>query len=230
MLSLLEMAYGSPARAHVALHLALEDAGRKEPPATGHEIIAFVRAHLVATLTDQVGPRVTVALLEELVKRLGADRGTDSGSFPPNTLPPTSAPRATGRGLPGARPPPDAAADVRVLLVDADRVGRTHLARALLRGRCEVTVVDSVAELANAIASGEQLDVALIDVAHPAYSGILAALVLARPDIAVVARSAEAGKTLTGLTNSGVSRLDVRPRDATAEDLVYSVRRVAGAE
>jgi hypothetical protein len=224
MLSLLEMAYGSAPPAHAALQQALEEAGRDEPPASALEIVAFVRACLVATLTEQVGPRVTVALLDELVKRLG---GTPSQSF---SVPPASVPRAIRPTSSASRSARPASAEVGVVLVDGDRVGRTHVARALVRGRCVVTVVDTVDELAMAIANGDSVEVALVDAMHPALGAIITALILARPDVAVVARSPDAGRTLTWLMNLGVSRLDVRPRETTIEDLVASVRRVARAE
>jgi hypothetical protein len=221
LVALLEMAYGSAAYAEAAIAHALSLAGRDELPAAAGDVVAFARAHLTATLAAEVGPRLTMALLDDLVARL-EPATADATSLPPVSMP---RPVARVRLAPASRP--RVVARPRVVLVDADRVGRTALARAMVRADWEVTVVESVGDLVAMLASGDPVDAAIVDAQHPSAHTIVEALAAERPGVTVVARSADAARARTLLTSLGLARHDVRSRDAPPEELIEAVRRAA---
>lgn len=221
LVSLLEMAYGSATPALAAVEVGLSLAGRDDLPPTGPEVLAFVRAHMVAKLTDDIGPRLTMALLDDLVARL--DPTAASPAAHP-TVPPASMPRPIGRPA-SAVVTRREATRLNVLLVDGDRVGRTAVARALLRAKWQVTVVESPDDLRDALASGEPVDAAIVDAQHPAAQAIVQALAAERRQVTVVARSSDAVRARELLVQLGIVRWDVRSRDAPAEELIEAVRR-----
>jgi hypothetical protein len=218
------MAYGGVDDARAALAEALALAGRDELPTSGSELVAFVRAHLLESLTEHIGPRLTMALLDDLAAQL------DPSGIPPppdSEAPPSSVPRPVARMImhPGSAPRVTGLR-LGVLLVDADRVGRTTLARALLRAQSNVTLIDTVPDLVAVINADEVVDVMLLDVAHPAAKAIVELLVRSRPDAAVVARGGNLTTTRAFLTDLGVTKLDVRSREAPAEELIDALKRV----
>lgn len=220
LVSLLEMAYGSVTPALAAVEVGLALAGRDELPLTGPEVLAFVRAHMVAKLTDDIGPRLTMALLDDLVARL--DPTAASPAHP--TVPPSSMPRPIAHGA-SAVVPRREATRLHVLLVDGDRVGRTAVARALLRAKWQVTVVEGEDDLRDALASGEPVDAAIVDAQHPSAQAIVQALAAERRQVTVVARTSDATRARELLAHLGIARWDVRSRDAPAEELIEAVRR-----
>jgi CheY-like chemotaxis protein len=218
------MAYGGADGARAAVAEALALAGRDELPTSGSELVAFVRAHLLASLTEQVGPRLTMALLDDLAGQL------DPSGIPPppdSQAPPSSVPRPVARIAmhPGSAPRVRGL-QLGVLLVDADRVGRTTLARSLLRAQSNVTLVDTLADLVAVINADEVVDAVLLDISHPAAQAIVELLVRSRPEAAVVARGGDPVRTRAFLTQLGVTKLDVRSREAPAEELIDALKRV----
>jgi CheY-like chemotaxis protein len=206
------MAYGGVDGARAAVAQALALAGREELPTSGSELVAFVRAHLLESLTEQVGPRLTMALLDDLAGQL------DPTTVPPppdSQAPPSSVPRPVARiAMHPVSAPRVRGLRLGVLLVDADRVGRTTLARALLRADSNVTLVDTVADLVAVINADEVVDALLLDIAHPAAQAIVE-----------VARGGDVARTRAFLTQLGVAKLDVRSRDAPAEELIDALKR-----
>lgn len=223
--SLLEMAYGSVDAANAAVSQALALAGRDELPTSGIELVAFVRAHLLDSLTEQIGPRLTMALLDDLAMQLDP---TAFVPLPEPEPPPSSVPRPVARIAmhPGSSPRVRGL-QLGVLLVDSDRVGRTTLARALLRAQSNVTLVDSVADLVAVINAEEVVDVMLLDASHPAAEAIVEVLVRSRPGAAVVARGGDLARTRAFLAHMGVAKFDVRSREAPAEELIDAMKRAA---
>lgn len=241
LVSLLEMAFGDVPAAHAAVASALAAAGREELPVGSAELVAFVRAHLLTLLSEQIGPRLTMALVDDLMLRIEPPGAAESGGGSEDSSPPSSVPRPIARIA--ARPASSSSsalapssssvqpssrvrkAALGVLLVDGDRVGRTSVARALLRAQWDVTVVDTAEDLAAALDSGDPVDVALVDAAHPIAQSLVEALARTRPDTVVVARSSDAIRTRAQLTELGLERFDVRSREAPAEELIDAIKR-----
>jgi hypothetical protein len=220
LLSLLQLACGSHEGALDVLGRALARARLETLPGSASEIVAFVRQHVLRVLSDDIGPRLAAALGEDLVAALDEQLPTAERI----TIPPASASRV----LQGREERPRralASSPLGVALVDADRVGRTTLARALVRERWNVTLVESEADAADA----GPLDVALLDGAHPAAQTILESLVRARPGLAVVVRSHDAAKTRARLGLLAVGRVEVTVAEASPEDLVKAIHRATGA-
>jgi hypothetical protein len=219
LVSMLEMALGAPEAVQSVLSHALVLAGRDDLPVTGAEIVAFVRGHLLTPLSDALGPRLTMALVDDLAAQLDPSSSSNEPSIPPSSMPRPVVRRAEMRS--SAR----ALARLGVILVDPDRVGRAGLARAMLRARWDVTVVDSLADLKTMRESGDPVDAAVVDAAHPVAQAIVEALAREHPEVIVVARSADAIRTRALLSHLGLTRFDVRSHDAPAEELIDAVKR-----
>jgi hypothetical protein len=220
LLSLLQLACGSSASALDVLDRALLVAGRADLPGTASGLVTFVRAHLMGVLSDEIGPRLTVALVDDLVAELGDPEGAPKDP----TLPPASAARPVPRIEP--RVSRRAERGLRVALIDADRVERAALARALLRERWDLTVIDTEQDVAPSLAAGT-VDVAVVDAVHPAALGIVESLLRRVPELAVVVRSADAARARVDLGRLGVARVEICSAQAVPEDLIHAVRRAA---
>jgi hypothetical protein len=165
-------------------------------------------------LSEDIGPRLAGALGEDLVAALNEQLPTPERI----TIPPAS----LSRSLRGSdRPRAPSGSPLAVALVDADCVGRTALARALVRERWNVTLVDSEGDAANP----DPFDVALVDAAHPAAKAILESLARTRPGLAVVVRTKDAAKTRAHVSLLAVGRVVVTADEASLEDLVKAVRQ-----
>jgi len=229
LLQLLEMACGATEPALEAIRQAMVLAGREDLPLTGPEIVAFVRAHIVTPLTDQIGPRLTMAMLDDLVEKLGVEDADASGEAQVSVPPPASMPRPIARLRPRPGSSPRVKPRLSVVLVDADRVGRSGVARALLRAKWDVTAVDSAAEMASTLDAGEPVDLLLVDAHHAELETILAAVVSARPNVAVVIRSWDAARSRALLAAHRIERCEVRSHDAPTEELLEAARRALDA-
>jgi hypothetical protein len=214
LLALLETAYGSTPEAHGALDRALRQASLSEVPASAPELLSFVRAGLLPILSEELGPRLTMTVLGEFI----AEHEIRTGVRPQR--PTSSTPPA---------PPRSSRCQLRVLLVDSDRIARPTLARALLREGCQVTAVDSLEELGVVARTSEEVDVAILDGRHPAKLLLMEVIVERFPGAALVVRSAGEAATRALLGALGVTRFDVLPADAPAEALVGAVLKRNGA-
>jgi CheY-like chemotaxis protein len=207
LLARLETAYGSAADALAAIERALLRSNRTEVPASVPEILAFVRTGLLRVLSDDLGPRLTMTLLEDFIAEHEIRSGVTAKESGPR-------PR-----VPKPRP-------MRVLLVDADRVNRTTLARGLARERCLVTIAATLEELGEIARSGEEIDAAVVDARHPARMLIIEMIVDRFPDVAIVVRSAAEEATGAMLHALGVPRFEVVPVDVPPEAVAAAVLRV----
>jgi hypothetical protein len=224
--SLLELAAGSPRSARAVLDRALADAGRDELPVSARDVVAFVRAHVLGVLTEEIGPRLTMALVDDLVAQLQLEAGGVLGADSEPSIPPASVPRPVRPvGARLSRPVRRHVGPLRVALVDADRVGRTAVARALLRERWDVTVVDELAAVGPAMEAVTAFDAVLVDTLHPAALAIVEALLRASPGAAVVVRSADTSRDRAMVAGIGVGRFELRSSEAPAEELVEAVKR-----
>jgi hypothetical protein len=220
LLSLLELACGERGAAHEALERALASGGRRSLPDEPAEALAFVRAHLLGPLSAEVGPRLTLALVDELVVRLGIPSSALSA-------PPASVSRPVARVALRSRPVPTSHARGSVLVLDADRVGRASLARALMRARYGVTVVDTVEEVRDALEVGDLPPVAIVDMLHDGAEEILQAVAEAAPHVALVLRVVAAAAPPAAVDGVPEDRLTVCSRDAPSEELIEAVRRAS---
>ena len=224
LFELLELSLGSPLVVEAAVAHALAQAGRAELPADGAELLGFVRAHLVAILTSELGPRLTITLLDDLATRLDPGPADAISEVRAATAPPFSGPRPAGEHPTSSRPSGQLGV-LGVLLIDPNRVARTALARALLRARWNVTVVDTHAELLLVLDAGEHFAVALVDTRHPEAMELLGTLAVRHPGVSVVARTYDPAHLRGALEKLGVTRFDLRSADAPAEELVDAIRR-----
>lgn len=233
LLQLLDLSLGNPTVARAAVAHALGLAGRDELPTSPTELLGFVRAHLVSILTNELGPRLTMALLDDLEAKLDPApvdsqvRALRQGA-PASSIPPSSTRREIAKldFRPNATPLPSAL--LGVLVIDPDRINRPVLARALLRARWSVTMVDSPAELAVAFASGEKFGVALVRMDHPHADPMVSELTARFPSLVVVARCAETTQAHARLAAMRVAKFEVRSSDAPPEELVDAIRRILG--
>jgi len=203
--TLLASAYGSTEDAQAALDRALADGDRTELPTSGPELLAFVRAHLLPILSADIGARLTMALLDDFVAKHEVRSGVRGKE-------PTVARRAA---------PETGAANV--ILVDPDRVGRPAVARALLRAGFHVTAIDSTRQLEELSAAGEKVDVAIVDVLHPARLALLEGIVERFPEARLVVRSDSGEGTRDLLQGLGAARFDILPRHTPVRVLVTAV-------
>jgi hypothetical protein len=221
---LLEAAYGSAEGARAAVERALHIAKRAAFPPSVPELLTFVRAGLLPVLSEDLGPRLAMTVLDDFIAKQEIRSGVrtkEATSTPP---------RGTPVGRISVRP--RGAVEprrLRVLLVDADRVGRSALARALVRESCQVTAVGSLDELGQFVRSGEDLDVAVIDDRHPSRLLAMETVVDRFPGVSLVVRSAGEGATRTLIGALGVARFAVLPGHASSEELVEAVLEVAPA-
>jgi ActR/RegA family two-component response regulator len=216
--ALLEAAYGAAEDARTAIERALHQSSRAEFPTTVAEILVFVRTGLLPVLTEDLGPRLTMTVVEDFITA----HEIRSGVRKKESAAPKPVVRAEVR-------PHGSTKDrrLRVLLVDADRIGRMALARALVREGCEVTVVDSVEELGQVVRSDEEIHVALFDGKHAAKLLLMEVIVERFPGVSLVVRSTGESATRAVIDALGVGRYEVLAGDASADGLVAAVLRVA---
>jgi CheY-like chemotaxis protein len=216
---LLEAAYGSSDDAHTAIERALLRAKRSRFPESVPEVIAFVRAGLVLVLSEDLGPRLTMTVLDDYIGKLEVRSGIRASK---RDSPPSTPRRRAATPPRGAVQP----RRLRVLLVDVDPVGRAALARALVRENCEVTSAGSLEELGQVIRTGEDLDVAVLDDLQPARLVVMQMIVDRFPAVSLVVRSAGIAATRTLLGALGVTRFEVLPGVTPAEALVDAILTV----
>jgi hypothetical protein len=228
LLAMLELVYGSRDAAEGALDRSLAVAGRGALPDPAHGLLPFVRDQLASVLVAEIGPELTTALVEDYTGRLEADGHTEAAPASPLT---SSAPPTPPRSNPVARvalrsrstPPP--APTRRALLVDSDRVGRATLARALLRSRWGVRVIDTPVELCEALADKVLPSALVIDVHHENATDFVNAVVAAAPNALVVLRGPLSAKTHALAAVVGAGRVEVRAHQASSEDIIAAVER-----
>ncbi len=210
LLSLLEAAYGSSDDARDALERALRGANRPELPTSVSDLLSFVRSGLLPVLSDDLGVRLTMTLLEDFVAAYEIRTGVT-----------VKASATRERVSPRPR-------ELRVLLVDADRIGRTTLARGLARQRCLVTIAASLEELGEIARAGEEIDIAVVDGRLSSRMLLMEVIADRFPGVSLVVRTSSEDATRTVLHALGVKRFEVVPVEASVDALVAAVQRVAG--
>ncbi|MBI2392910.1 MAG: hypothetical protein HYV09_25215 [Deltaproteobacteria bacterium] len=235
-----------------AVRSALLEARVDDLPEEYEDLLFFVRRHLVPHLDDSDRPWLVTAVLEDLeaeaeVARLGYDPNSSArmaiATRIPDKIP--TAPAAEHDGgdeeppsqeIPKAPSMPKIAARVTfrerpaVLVVDGDRFKRAALARALLQLRCDVTVLDGGSEVVDVIRGHSPIDLLVIDVDADGAAHVLEALVMARPDVPVLAWTRSAPVVAEHVARvAGVRACGVVARNALSSEIHEAVRRLLEA-
>ncbi|MGH7435414.1 MAG: hypothetical protein ACRENE_07045 [Polyangiaceae bacterium] len=178
LLQLLEAACGTREAALSVLRLALVRAGLDGVPDRPDDTVLFVRAHLLARLSEDVGPRLAMALVDDLVERL--DAPPESGVI---AVPPSSAAHRVVRVSVRSSTQP-----VRgiLLIVDKDAFRRASLARFLVPARWNVRTASSHEDLVGVASEREDPVAIVVAVDHPSMESIVRAAVESWPGAAVV--------------------------------------------
>ncbi|MGH7435351.1 MAG: hypothetical protein ACRENE_06730 [Polyangiaceae bacterium] len=177
LLQLLEGACGSREAAVSTLRLALVRSGLDGVPDTPDKALLFVRAHLLGKLTEEVGPRLAMALVDDLVERL--DEPPQSGMVPVRS--PSSAQRIARlsvRSSPVARG--------TLLLVDRDAFRRASVARPLVPAGWNVRTAHDQEEVLDAAGGYDTPTAIVVAVEHPSVEAIVRAAVANWPEAAVI--------------------------------------------
>lgn len=161
------------------LRLALVQAGVDGVPDTPGKALLFVRAHLLAKLSADVGPRLAMAFMDELVEQL--DEPPESGVVPLSPAP-SSAPRIARLSVRSSGQP----ARGTLVIVDGDALRRASLARLLVPARWDVRTADSPEQLLDAASEGAHPGAVVVAVEHPSLHEILRAAVAIWPGAAIV--------------------------------------------
>jgi hypothetical protein len=223
LLALLDMAYGSREGARGAADRALAVAGHDALPDESGDLLVFVLGPLRSVLSAEIGPRLARALVEDFTARLD-DQPESERPRLGSSAPPQSMPRAVARVSLRARSSQPAPPERIVLLVDADRVGRASLARALVRARWSVRVVESVEDALDAVRESVPHAV-FVDSAHASAVEMVAAVAGAAPRALIVVRGPDGARARACLSAAG-DRPEIRPRELSAEELIESVKHL----
>jgi CheY-like chemotaxis protein len=233
-----------------AIDRSLVEARLDDLPVDYDDLLAFVRVYLVRHLDDGDRPWLVGSLIEDLeaeaeVARLGGDQNSSARMAaatriperPANTEPAPADGELISQSIPKAPALPMIASPRRpridrpaVLVVDHDRFGRAALSRALVQGRCDVTVLDSREEAIATIAGSDAIDVLVIDVDATGSDGVLQALVRARPEVPVLAWTNAPAAVAEHVAHvAGVRSCAVVGRSARGVDVNEALRRLLDA-
>ena len=217
--------------------VALRGARRKGPPKRRDEFLAFVERHLLGELRRKLGSDVSSALMDDLAVGLADCYPTKPPSRPAPADDDETTERPTIRAPDGETQPPVAVPKERapariedddrvshvsgrrsVLVIDADRMARVDLSRALIRADCEVTVRDTCK---GALSSADNYDVIVTDVDGVAIDDLIEAFVDDPPSCAVIAwtKAVQRAKSMfvaAGLTSFSVVHKEERPANVVA--------------
>lgn len=249
LLRCLENAFGGDPGARIFLQAALRAARRPSLPDETEALLDFVRAHLLGLITDELGPRAVSQFLEDVTRAVrhpaSGVEAQGHGAALEAALHPATEPSAPRPGVPTSRPalrahPSSAAfpvvsagavpssgrhrARLRLLLVHSDRFARATLARNLVSGGCDVTVVETLVDVATIVDSLPSL--ALVDLAARDVAPLVSAL-LARNPILKVLALLRPGLDEQVLRDAGVTAWDVALADTRPAQLVERLRTLA---
>jgi CheY-like chemotaxis protein len=222
-------AYGTEERVAGIISSALVSAGRTAAPKGPHDVLTWVRAHVLPIVSSDLGPRIAMALLDELAAELELELsdgfpvpfpGAEASSHERASFKAPRVPTITSPPVSGARARPS------VLFADNNRFQRSALARTLVTEGYDVRVSETPVALATELASGEALHAVVLDVDHPQVNDLLELLVDNRPDVPIVAVAPAYGPATALLRAAGVNAFDVRLKEAPMEDVLELVRRL----
>ena len=193
-----------------ALRSALSEARLSDVPEEFDQLVPFVRRYLALQLDDADRPWLVTSVIEDVEAEAEVARLGDGSSARmavatriPERFPTEPAPAGEREEdefpsveievapvVPRAPSVPRIALRATrpsVLVIDGDRFKRSALARALVQGRCDVTVLDGGDEAIAAITSSEPIDIIIVDVDAAGADTLLSTAVAARPEVAILA-------------------------------------------
>lgn len=249
LLETLEAAFGGDPGSRIFLQAALRTARRASLPTDPDAILDFARAHLLDALTAELGPRAVAEFLEALTKAVWArpasgvepvaevhvserDLAYESArrmraSNPALHAQPTGSQSTRGlpASLPGTEPRSSSRARLRMLLVHSDRFARASLARHLVAGGCDVTVIESFTDIATIVDALPA--VALVDLAARDVEQLLQGLVVRNPRLHVLAILALGVDAEAILEAARVESYETVLRPVRGPELMDTLRRLA---
>ncbi len=232
---------GDAGRVGVLLSTALAASGLESPPTSGDAVVTFAKTHLLPLVRDEVGARTAVAWIAQLESRLAAvppattqESGRrrrdqrDTVPVPPPPKPP----------LPVTLPPfrkklPSITGDERrpvALLVGAHALERSGLARALVQAGIDVRSVETVQALATMLAGESAVRLAIVDLDGADAKSIVSTVAASRPDLPVVARTAQGGVSADEASAAGMKVVYAYARRQPPPDVVERIRALAMPE
>ncbi len=178
LLQLLEGACGSREAAVSALRLALVQAELDGVPDAPEDTLVFVRAHLLSRLSEDIGPRLAMALVDDLVERLEA--------FPESGV--VAVPSPSSAHWVAVTSVRSSAQPVRgiLVIVDEDSLQRASLARVLVPARWDVRTASSQEGLVDVARESEDPVAVVVAVEHPSAEVIVRAAIASWPGAAVI--------------------------------------------
>ncbi len=218
LLRALAAAFGDAHTGPVLIQAALRAARRTVLPPDALALLDFVRAYLMGPLTEELGPRLVSALIDDLADELAQQTGS-AHPDPPSVSrmilehAASDAPKSSGIRV---RP--------SLLLVDADRFARASLARALITSAaCDVDVAEGPMDVRH-VAS--KIDVAVVNMSTPEVAAIVGALVARNPDVRVIGLADDVLSAESLLRAAEVRKSRVVPRSTRPTELADLARRM----
>lgn len=96
-----------------------------------------------------------------------------------------------------------------------------------MRARWGVSVVDSLEDLRDALGEAPAPDALIVDVHHPAAEAMIRAMASAAAGACIVVRGPDGAKAqalLAVCADAGAGRVEIRAREAPAEELIDAVK------
>lgn len=211
----LDLAFGDENSGRVLIQAALRSARRATLPNDPEAVLNFVRAHMMSTLTEELGPRVTSALLDQLDEDLRREQVPPSTRRAVDEVPviTSEVPKSSGVRLRSS-----------VLLVDDDRFARSNLARTLITNSCDVCAAETPLDVRS---QDSRLDVAIINMNIAEVAAVLGALLAKAPDIRIIAIATDAAAADALLRAASVRTYRVVPRAMRGSDVIELIKRIS---
>jgi hypothetical protein len=227
---------GDATHADGLLSSAISASNLESPPTSADGVVSFAKTHLLPLLRDEAGARIAVAMIATLESSLsslrragtaesGRRRRDDHDTLPPSPLAPSTP------TLPPMRAKqPSITGDERrpvALLIGADALERSALARALVQAGLDVRSIDTADALATMLARGDAVRLAIVDVDRDDAESIFAALAESRRDVPIVARTSGRGGTLDDARTADLKIVYSYARHRPPADVIERIRECA---
>lgn len=218
----LDRAFGGDPGVRIFVQAALHEARRPTLPVEPEALLDFVRAHLLAVVTGELGAGGAARFLARLTAALEVGPAERPHSSHVRVRRAGVDPDATQRPPTTSRGP----SRQRVALVHGDRFARVAIARQLLHMGCDVVVVDSFADLASIEGGFPRLAIAHMGARNVGV--LLEGIVTLRREVGVVAIVPRDGHAAAEaqLVRSGVRRFET-VGDHLLVELTRAVERLA---